>query len=462
MSTAPIINFLRLLPRKSEFLNRRIGGIGEFFYDQDAQTLRLYDGRTNAGIALISESNLTQNLIESTVATVVYNVTIVGPQAPDVGNKYVLNGVYRPILNFVVGYNYVFNQNDQTNVYFPNANGTTVNRHALNFSADNISGQNGGGTSYLANVEYRLNGQVVTQAVYVSAAFDTATSRQVRIKVTNATPTTLYYWCYNHVLMGNSVSVADPGSGSGTASGNVTVSVSNSVPSDAENGNLWLNTNNGSLYVYVTDPDGSQWIQPAVPYPAEAPQIVLPDPFVFSVAADDSTEIQIQSGNTIQIIGAGGITTAVDADGIVTITGGGSTGNVTFVTTTIDSSDSSAITFTPAVVMQSDLTVQNDLVVSNSLSAGLNLSVANTLTVQNIVLTGQFSSQGAGIPELFSDNEILLTAATRVKLTASPLKFCSFTSANRDLLVAENGDVIYNSTTNKLQVRAAGVWVDLH
>jgi hypothetical protein len=39
---------------------------------------------------------------------------------------------------------------------------------------------------------------------------------------------------------------------------------------------------------------------------------------------------------------------------------------------------------------------------------------------------------------------------------------CNFTSAERDLLIAENGDVIYNTTTNKLQVRANGVWVDLH
>lgn len=39
------------------------------------------------------------------------------------------------------------------------------------------------------------------------------------------------------------------------------------APVSPENGNLWLNTNNGSLYVYVNDGDSSQWIQPSVPVP---------------------------------------------------------------------------------------------------------------------------------------------------------------------------------------------------
>jgi hypothetical protein len=184
--------------------------------------------------------------------------------------------------------------------------------------------------------------------------------------------------------------------------------------------------------------------------------------FNLNIAADDSTQRNIQSGNTIKFIGAGGVTTSSNADGAITITGGGTTGNVTFAVTTIDSSDSSAIRFTPAVIFDSDVTVQNNLVIDNSVDVTLDLSVNNRLTVKDIVLTGNFSSQGSGVPELFSDNEIQLTAGTRVEITASPLKMASFTSAARDLLIAVNGDVIYNTTTNKLQVRAAGTWVDLH
>jgi hypothetical protein len=451
MSTSPIFNFYKLLPRKSEFLDRRIGGIGEVFYDQDAQSLRLYDGRTSAGISIVSENNLTEKLVAENSATVIYTVTISGPTNPDVGNKYNFNGVYKPTLNLIMGYTYVFNQSDLTNVYFPNANGTTLNPHPLQFSSDDPNGELADGTTFNQEVIYRLNDVTVTKEKYTGVSFNTATKREVWITITSSTPSPLYYYCANHLNMGSSITTTEPGAGG--SSGNVTVSVGASVPAGPVNGSLWLNTNNGSLYVYVTDTDGSQWIQPAVPYPIqpeEEPQIILPDPFVFSVAADDSTQRTISSGNLIKFIGAGGVTTASDADGTITITGGGTTGNVTFSTTTIDSTDSSAITFTPAVVMQSDLTVENDLI------------VGNLLTVSNLLLTGNLTTQGSGTPEIVSDNEIELDAGTRVDVIRGPIRMARFTSADRDLLTAQNGDMIYNTTTNKFQGRAGGSWVDLH
>jgi len=51
----------------------------------------------------------------------------------------------------------------------------------------------------------------------------------------------------------------------GGSSGNVTVSVSPTIPGSPTNGNLWLNTETGILYVYINDGNSNQWIQPAVP-----------------------------------------------------------------------------------------------------------------------------------------------------------------------------------------------------
>jgi hypothetical protein len=302
--------------------------------------------------------------------------------------------------------------------------------------------------------------------------------------------------------------------------GNTTVSVGSSVPVSPSSGNLWLNTNTGSLYVYINDGTSSQWIQPSVPFPnlteyatqqyvtssvvqaiAAIPpfefftaaddstqrlinngntvkfigaggvttssnadgtititgsQPIPTPPFEFFTAADDSTQRLITNGNTVKFIGAGGVTTSSNADGYITITGGGSTGNVTFVATTIDSSDSSAIIFTPAVIFNSDITVQNELFVDN------NINVTGNLTTSNLIVSGEISSQGSGVPEIVSDNEILLEAGTRVEIVSSPIKLASFSSAARDLLTASNGDMIYNTTTNKFQGRASGAWVDLH
>ena len=50
------------------------------------------------------------------------------------------------------------------------------------------------------------------------------------------------------------------GGGSGAS-----VDVSETAPTTPEAGNLWLNTTNGRLYIYVDDGDTSQWIQPAIP-----------------------------------------------------------------------------------------------------------------------------------------------------------------------------------------------------
>lgn len=488
MAKIPVSDAVRIIPREADFLDRKSGLRGEIFYDQTANTLRIYNGSTVGGLNLargdlanVTNSDFRLKSVDAKLSTVTYQVTITGPQGVDVGNKYNLNGVYRPILNFVVGYTYVFIQDNPTNVYFPNANGTILNPHPLNFSADNLSGNNGGGTSYLVDVQYFLDNVSVTQTVYNSTRFDTATSRQVRITVSNSTPALLYYWCWNHLAMGQSIAVADPGSGTG--SGGTSVSVDDAAPSSPSPGNLWLDTNTGILYVYYDDGNSEQWIQPVFPYPDTTNlatvtyvnssvtglatttfvnSAVAAATFVLNVQADDSTTRSVPTGSTVQFNGSGGITTTSDNSGNITIIGGGTTGNVTFAVTTIDSSDSSAIRFTPAVIFDSDVTVQNNLVVDNSVDVALNLSVNNQLTVKDIILTGDFSSQGSGTPELFSNNEIQLTAGTRVEITASPLKMASFTSAARDLLIAVNGDVIYNTTTNKLQVRAAGVWVDLH
>ena len=222
-----------------------------------------------------------------------------------------------------------------------------------------------------------------------------------------------------------------------------------------------------------------------------------------TVAADDSTQRVINRFETLKISGGTGITTTSDAEGEITIAATGSslstagntgTGTVALASETlqvlgttneinveaaafaltlsladnvsgilslnastsvtggavvlsgsnIDTSDSSAMTITPAVTMQSDLTVQNNLTIDNDLN-----------------VSGSFNTVGSGTPEIFSDNEIELNAGTRIQATTGPFQMLAITTTQRDALTSANADIIYNSSTNVFQGRANGAWVSL-
>jgi hypothetical protein len=52
MSKILSLTSIRIIPRDTNFLNRRIGSRGEIFYDRSSNTLTLYDGQTTGGFKL--------------------------------------------------------------------------------------------------------------------------------------------------------------------------------------------------------------------------------------------------------------------------------------------------------------------------------------------------------------------------------------------------------------------------
>jgi len=371
MAQLPIRN-LRLRAFEGPKLDQTAGQQGEIYYDQDAGTLRLYTGRIAAGISLARDdlNNVTvtdyrNKAIDSGVATVVYTVTIRGPQGGDTGNKYIINGAYRPQLTFVAGYTYVFDQTDLTNIYWPYANGGTVNRHPLNFSADNLSGIVGGGTGYYTGVEYRLNGQVVAPEVYNSSAYDTALTRQVRIRVTATTPSTLYYWCYNHLAMGQSIAVSTPGTvAQGAGSGDVVgpnTSTDNSVPRfDLATGKLLQNS-------LVTISDAGAITTPVVGN-------IIPFYWVnqaaFPSASSNEGAVAMSEADNRLYFATDGAWTALATQSEIP-----SLGNISLGTGTITTTDSSAITVTPQTQFRSNILVDGDVGLTGSGSKRVGESV---------------------------------------------------------------------------------------
>lgn len=128
-------------------------------------------------------------------------VTVGPPASGDLGNKYYFDGVYLDTPIFEVGTTYTFVQNDATNVYFPNATGGTLNTHPLLFSIEPEVIAHPAFSYYLDGVVYKLDGEIVTQQEYFSG-FAEADSRTVSITITALTPSTIYYWCWNHRGMG--------------------------------------------------------------------------------------------------------------------------------------------------------------------------------------------------------------------------------------------------------------------
>ena len=436
-NSAPVVDRIRIIPRPDDFLDRNYGNSGEVFFDKQTKTLRLYDGRAQGGFSVVTDKNIAELIGQSGVGVVDYTVTVVNQGE---GNKYVIDGVYKPNLNFVIGYTYIFDQSDQTNEYYPNPEGGVANTHPLNFSADNLSGELGGGTTYLGGVIYKIDNDVVTKDVYIQK-FEAATTRSVQITVTSATPTTLYYWCSNHLAMGGTITVAQPGSGAGGAAN---IEVGDAVPTDPQNGTLWFNSTTGKMYIYVTDVDSSQWVQPSVPIQrvnhfnsvttGDSSQIYAVGESVLNFAAGPGIDISTDSSNTIQI--------SASATGGGGGGGGASIGNFTLDASVIDTDDSSEITITPSLKLSSDLRVENDI------------------RADNRIYASEFISTTSGAPFIDSATTITLQAPDGFIVTGGPFRLPSFTTTEKNALSAVNGDIIYDSTTSEAQVYE-GSWTSI-
>jgi hypothetical protein len=161
-------------------------GSGAGLYDIPASGVtglnltRIADGSATASISSANGLRINTNTeITGTLKVNNFNLggdDIVEITLTDGGGKYYVNGVKNPKLSFIRGFKYRF--------YFDNNN-----VHPLLFSITNDGEHNGG-------------------VVYTTGVTTGSTpSFYVQIDVTDATPSTLYYFCDHHVGMGNSITV---------------------------------------------------------------------------------------------------------------------------------------------------------------------------------------------------------------------------------------------------------------
>lgn len=92
----------------------------------------------------------------------------------------------------------------------------------------------------------------------------------------------------------------------------------------------------------------------------------------------------------------------------------------------------------------------------------------NTITVGGLI-TGSFQLAGTGVSEIIADTDINLLASNRVLVGSTPFRLARIDEATKLSIIAQAGDLIYNSDSNKFQgytLDSDGLgtpgWVDLH
>jgi hypothetical protein len=84
---------------------------------------------------------------------------------------------------------------------------------------------------------------------------------------------------------------------------------------------------------------------------------------------------------------------------------------------------------------------------------------SNTISTTGNITAGNFVGGGAGTPTVSSATNLDLSAAAAVRVIGGgTFRLPNLTSAQIANLTAANGDMVYNTTTTKIQAYANGAW----
>ena len=85
------------------------------------------------------------------------------------------------------------------------------------------------------------------------------------------------------------------------------------------------------------------------------------------------------------------------------------------------------------------------------------------VNIKNAVIESFAKGSGLGIAQITAGTNLSIAAGNRVKIDGGvPFRFSSVTTANQLAIGAEEGDVIYNTTTSRLQMYQGSAWKDVN
>lgn len=433
MATAknPILDSVRIIPRDSAFLTRKVGSRGEIFFDDDTNTLRLYDGVNAGGIPLLRAD--LEN-IDGVIGAALGETAPVGVQPGTLwfntanGRLYVYysDGTssqwvqpQSPLYGGGGGGGGAEELNELTDVVIT----SPASGQILKYNGTNWANSAEINTTYNISAETVLNGSILRLAGSDLSNDDISIlgGTYASVSRTDANIISIEGTGYNVSSVTNDAGVA------------LRLSSTRGTTDDV---NILAGAN---MTVTRTDENTITLAAStsAVTYAIDTGITTGGANLVLSGSTGSTDFVKFASGTNVTVA-------RTDANTItISSSGGSSTGNVTFSGNILDSADSSALVFAPAVTFNSDITVENEIICNNTIRAS------------------SFETTSVGITELFSETILNLRAAVAVVVSDAPLRLPRMTTATRDSFIAQNGDVIYNTSTNKFQGYENGSWVNL-
>jgi hypothetical protein len=111
-------------------------------------------------------------------------------------------------------------------------------------------------------------------------------------------------------------------------------------------------------------------------------------------------------------------------------------------------------------------TSSGDLAIDSGVNGIVNIGFGGATTAVNIkhaVIETFDQGSGLGIAQITASTDLVIEAANRVKVDGGvPFRFSSTTTANQLAIAAQEGDVIYNTTTSRLQMYQGSAWKDIN
>ena len=305
--------------------------IGYLFYDADPngdRTLRISDGVTPGGIPLLASGDSSVGLASATLKVADDSSTTSSFDLSGTGETLNIRGT-GGITTSISGDTITIDGSGVSG----SGSGTLTISDDASTTTDITTGQDtlkfSGGT----NITTSLSGDTLTidgptnlsqltnDSGFINSAtlkvvgddstgtvFDAANGDDIRFLGAGGTTVT---------VSGSTVIITSTGGSGG--SGSVTYT-QDSPPASPIDGDTWLDTDSGGLYVYVVEGGLGQWIETG----SAGTTLDVDGVESIRFAADDSTSVPIRTSETLSILGGQGIATSITPEGELRISSTGS------------------------------------------------------------------------------------------------------------------------------------------